>query len=484
LRNWRLTNPDYRGPGRYKVMALQADRASVRFRHEGADLDLRARASPIEAVSADAKSALLTRVEIEGEWRRLPFKVSAATGPSLTFLETGRTFPLRGFIAAAGARLDVDGELGDIAREPIAVARVALAAPSLAPFAAFIESPRHDPRAVHIAGAAKAGGGSYDLVVSEARIGATDLAGEIGWKHGEQRSAVRAYLKSDSADLADLRWLTALRTVAARAVAPAAIASAASAPGSGPEFGRRIDADLSLAARRLRASALPWLQSAQVEAKLVDGQLSVPRFDIGLAQGHAAGSASVNMRARPLHADVDLSLRGVRVEPLLHEAPAKVRLGGALQGRALLKASGESAEALRDSVSGSLSLSLVNGTISSLLDAEIGLQGGRIVRSLLSGAEPMAIHCAVAALDLSGGSGRIRTLVVDTERTRTVGRGTIDLGRETIDIVLTPEAKQPGLFVLERSIHVHGPLRQPARALIPRAEPAGETARGCPAARP
>jgi uncharacterized protein involved in outer membrane biogenesis len=210
----------------------------------------------------------------------------------------------------------------------------------------------------------------------------------------------------------------------------------------------------------------------------------VPRFDIGLAQGHAAGSASVDMRVRPLRADVDLSLRGVRVEPLLHEAPAKVRLGGALQGRALLKASGESAEALRDSVSGSLSLSLVNGTISSLLDAEIGLQGGRIVRSLLSGAEPMAIHCAVAALDLSGGSGRIRTLVVDTERTRTVGRGTIDLGRETIDIVLTPEAKQPGLFVLERSIHVHGPLRQPSRALIPRAEPAGETARGCPAARP
>ena len=46
----------------------------------------------------------------------------------------------------------------------------------------------------------------------------------------------------------------------------------------------------------------------------------------------------------------------------------------------------------------------------------------------LSGAEPIAIHCAVAAIDLSGGAGRIRTLVVDTERTRTVGTGTIDLG--------------------------------------------------------
>jgi AsmA family protein len=152
LRNWRLSNPEYRGPGRYKVLALQAERASLRFRHEGADLDMRASAAPIGAASgavgsaAAAASPLTTRIEIDGEWRRLPFKVSAATGPALTFLETGRTFPLQGSITAGGARLDVDGRLGDIVREPLADARVAIAAPSLAPLAAFIDSPRRHPR--------------------------------------------------------------------------------------------------------------------------------------------------------------------------------------------------------------------------------------------------------------------------------------------------------------------------------------------------
>jgi len=476
LRNWRLGKPEYRGPGRYKVMALQADRASVRFRHEGADLDLRASASPVEGARADAASPLPTRVEIEGEWRGLPFKVSAATGPSLTFLETGRMFPLRGFIAAGGARLDVDGQLGDIVREPSADARVALAAPSLAPFAAFIESPRRDPRAVHVAGTVKAGSGSYDLVVSKARIGMTDLAGELGWKRGEQRSAVRAHLKSDSADLADLRWLTALRTAAAHAVAPAAIASAASAPGAGPELGRRIDADVSLAARRLRASEMPWLQSAQVEAKLVDGQLSVPRFDVGIAEGHAVGRASVDWREGPPRAEVDLSLRGVRVEPLLHESSGEKRIGGALQGRAQLKASGASLETLLASAEGSATATLTGGTISSRLDAEIGLQGGKVVRSFLTGAEPIAIHCVVATVDFARGKGRIRSLLLDTERTRTTGAGAIDIGQQTIDLVLTPEAKQPGLFVLERSIRLHGPLRRPAHELIARA-PAAPAAR-------
>jgi len=498
LRNWRLGNPDDRGPGRFKVLALQAERASLRFRHQAADLDLRARATPIEdaaGVAAAASGAaagsgvavdapLTTRVEIEGEWRRLPLTISASTGPALSFLETGSMFPLRGFATAGGARLDLDGRLGDVFREPLADARITLAAPSLASLAAFIESPRRDPRAIRVVGAVKAGDGNYDLALSEARIGATDLEGELGWKRGEQRSTIRAHLKSDSADVADLRWLTGLRTVAARAAAPATIASAASAPGAAPELGRRIDADLGLAARRLRSADLPWLQSAHVDASLVDGQLSVPRFDVGVAQGHVVGQASVDLRERPLRLDVELGLRGVRLEQLLREPGGKERIGGALHGRAQLKASGDSAEALRESAVGSLSLSLVDGTISSLLDAEIGLQGGRIVRGFLTGAEPIAIHCAIAAIELSRGAGRVRTLVVDTERTRTVGSGTVDLARETFDLVLTPEAKRPGLFVLDRSIHLHGPLRQPARELVTRVDPGPGPARGCPAAKP
>ena len=68
----------------------------------------------------------------------------------------------------------------------------------------------------------------------------------------------------------------------------------------------------------------------------------------------------------------------------------------------------------------------------------MGLQGGKILRSLIAGAEPLPIRCAAAALAIDRGAGRIRTLVLDTERTRTTGTGTIDLAHETFDIVLTP----------------------------------------------
>ncbi len=350
LRNWRLSNPDYRGPGRYKVLSLQAERASLRFRHEGADLDLRASARPSDVTGAEAAAALPTQIEIEGEWRRLPFKVSAATGSGVDLSrDRPDVFAARfrhGWRRPARPRRRARRHRSRAARRRPNRSRRA--------FARAVRGVHRSrrgttSRATRVAGTLKAGGGSYALTSAEARIGATDLAGELGWKRGDERSTVRAHLTSDSAEVADLRWLSALRPVAMRAIAPATIASAAvsSAPvASAPAraLARSIDADLSLAARRLHAADLPWLQSAKVDATLVDGQLSVPRFDVGFAQGHGAGHASVDMRERPLRAEVDLALRGARVEQLLREPAGKERIRGALQGRAQLRASGDSAE--------------------------------------------------------------------------------------------------------------------------------------------
>jgi hypothetical protein len=174
----------------------------------------------------------------------------------------------------------------------------------------------------------------------------------------------------------------------------------------------------------------------------------------------------------------------MRLESLLGERAARSQLSGLLHGRAVLKASGASLDALLASAAGTVSAFVSGGTISSLLDAKMGLQGGRIVRSMLTGAEPIAMRCAEAVLDLRRGEARIRTLVVDTERTRTTGTGTIDLARQTLDVVLTPEAKQRGLFVLDRSIHLQGALREPRHELVARAAPAAAAAPGCRAERP
>ena len=234
LRNWRLGNPDDRGPGRYKVLALQAERATLRFLHAGIDLDLQGTASDNDGAGASGGAALPTRIDLEGEWRRLRFKVNAASGPVLTFLETGRDFPLRGFLEAGGARLDVDGRAGDIVHEPVIDARVALAAPSLAPFAAFVALP-HAPevKPLRLEGTLKTDARDYTLSAAKARLGATDLAGTAGcFRVASPRNALHAELVSDSTDVGDLRWLAAVR--------PLVAAVAASSAGRGRERARRF----------------------------------------------------------------------------------------------------------------------------------------------------------------------------------------------------------------------------------------------------
>jgi len=168
LRNWRLGEPDYRGPGRFKVLAIQGDHAAVRFAHELLELDLEATASANPEHDADGGAAstgsreggaaasmpssdpgaaastpsidagaaaepMPTRLDVRGTWRGVPFAVAATTGEVLTFVETGRMFRDRGRIDSGAARIDFDGHLGDIVRDPRFDSRVAAAAPSLAP---------------------------------------------------------------------------------------------------------------------------------------------------------------------------------------------------------------------------------------------------------------------------------------------------------------------------------------------------------------
>jgi hypothetical protein len=266
--------------------------------------------------------------------------------------------------------------------------------------------------------------------------------------------------------------------------AAAALATAAASAPSALRRTRPLDVELRYAAKEVHGADMPPLQGAAIEASLADGTLRVPRFQVGFGRGHVAGTGSIALAERPMRGQVEVDVHAVRIETLLGERAARNQLSGIVNGRATLQASGESLDALVANAAGTISAFVSDGTISSLLDAKMGLQGGRIVRGLLTGAEPIALRCAAAVIDVRKGEGRIRTLVVDTDRTRTTGSGTIDLADRTLDVVLTPQAKQPGLFVLDRSIHLRGAVGAPQHELVARADAAPAAAPACAAQRP
>ena len=230
LRNWRLRRPDDRGPGRFKVLSIRGENASARFLHEGLELDLEAKATAnvdgAGAAPAARRCRPGSRFAAPGAACRSPSTLT--TSEALTFLETGRAFRARGQATSGGARLDFDGQLGDFVRDPIFDARVALTAPSLAPFAPVLGRHRPEAKGIAVAGALKGAPGHYALSIAKGRLGATDVAGELSWTRGEARDLVRARLTSESAHLADLRALAGRRPTRPSAP-PSASAAAASA---------------------------------------------------------------------------------------------------------------------------------------------------------------------------------------------------------------------------------------------------------------
>ena len=483
LRNWRLRNPEDRGPGRYRILAMQAERSSMRVVHSGIDLLLEVTQTPgADDLRNASGAALPSRLAFTGQWRKIPFTAEVAAGKLLTFFNTGDTFPMRGRMQAADVVLEVDGRAGDLLQHPAFDAQLVARGPSLSGLhAVFGARAAAATKPFRIEGHLTADDQRYALADAKARLGGSDMAGSFSLDRSGARPVYAADLRSESVDLADWQWLfgrdtgsaaASAKAASAAAVAastPSKIASAASsASAGGPASLRRFDADIRFTAAHVRVPAAPYVQSLKIEARLADGKLAVPALDVGLAGGHAAGSGSLDATGERPHAEAELSWRGLRVEAMLHEQKESHRLTGALHGKARLTATGSTLEAWRDSATGDISTTLAGGTIDSLLDAEMGLQGGKIVRSLLGGSQAIALRCASVDARVERGQGRIRSLVIDSERTRTGGSGGFDLAKQTVDVVLTPEAKQGGLFVLDRSIRLRGPLGKPEKSLVDR----------------
>ncbi len=486
-RNWRLRDPEDRGPGHFWFQAIEPHRVAIGFHHAAAELVVRTRVTDLVPAEASAEGeALVNRIDVDGRWRGVAFQGGAATGPELTFFESGRWFPARARFELAGVRFEAEGRAADLVRGVQVDVAIRSSGNSLAALRPFVGARYAEPRDFRVEGRLRTDDAAYSLGGARVRVGATDLAGELSWSRRGERRAVSARLSSELTDLADLLWLAGRSpTTAATMPKAARAAEAAASPVAARDAfagARELDADIVFAAKRFRVAAAPMLQSLSLKALLADGVLAVSDLDVGWGGGHSTGRFGVDLRQHPARGEAHVETRGVRVESLFAASDASRRVTGALRGRVALKASGDNAEALRASVTGTVSAMLIDGTIPSLLDAQMGLEGGKLMRTFFSGSEALALPCAAAVAELGAGRASIRKLVIASANTRITGSGVIDLRDGAIDMALTPEARRPGLFELQKSIRLSGRLPKPEKSLVDRMEPIKVT--DCDAVKP
>ena len=476
-RNWRLRDPEDRGPGHFWFQALEPQRVALSFVHERVALQWNSRASDLPAATGAGAgdAALVNRVDFDGSWRGVAFKGSADAGKEITFFDSGRWFPLRGHVAVEGARFEADGRAADLFRGLQIDAATVLSGNSLSALGPALGPRPAELRAFRAEGRLFADDAVYAFKSARAKIGATDLAGDLAWSRRGERPSFRATLASNTTDLADLQWLAGKgASTAPPGPRPApAVAAAASPVAARDAFARarEVDGEVAFQAKRFRVAAVPLLQSLKLDAKLDDGLLAISGLDVGWGDGHSTGTVGLDLRQHPLRSQAQIETRGIRFETLVPTSDEKRRVTGVLHGRSALKAAGDDVAALRASLSGTVSATLSSGTIPSQLDAQMGLALGKMMRTFVSGNEPLPLPCAAVRAELGSGLARITSLVVDSANTRSTGSGVVDLRDGAIDMALTPEPKRPGLFELRKSIRLSGRPPKLEHALIDRLEP-------------
>ena len=472
LRNWRLRNPEDRGPARVKVLRMEPHRTKIRIIRRDIDLDVVAAASEAGANGQPPDASRPTRIDFKGEFGGTEFSGEILTGALLTFLETGESFPVRGHASTGTSRIDIDGTVADLFKPSAIDAKVRLAGPSLSNLHPFIRASRPYKFESHVRKAK----GDTSFTEVRGKIGSTDLAGEFSVALNKAHPMLRAALRSESANLSDLGSLVG--------AGPARKDSKPddSKPGTpkllfsdrafNAERLKSLNAHVTLDVRKLKAVKLPELKSLRVTANLNDGVLALKPIDIGLAGGHVVGLFTFDGQQLSSHARMEL--KDMRLERLLDRLPKGAKSAGALKGHIDLKGQGDSVAKILASSSGSMDVSMEGGRISNLLDAKLGLNVGKILRLLITGDRVIGIHSAVVAFDFKQGLGKSKTILLDTDQTHTEGTGIINLRDETIDVLLTPHPKKPGILSLHSSIRVHGSIRQPKFSLQGKAEERGK----------
>jgi len=489
-RNWRLRNPEYRGPGKYRVLRLDAQRSTIRFANRALDLDFTASASPAPSAPAPGAAAdapLTNRIRFEGAYAGSKFTGDVLTSAVITLQDTGTLFPLRGRAAAGATRLEVDGRVADIFRFGRIDARAHLTGPTLAQLYPYMRAHWPDSRPYDIEGRLNVDHATLALENFRGKLGDTDVAGSASVTRNTERRFWRATMRSELASIKDLASLANVGNTpgANPGKAPGKPAAQTPAERVFPQTPLRVetlrvnDAQLILEVRKFRTSDIPGLDSLRMHAALQGSVLKIETLDIGLAGGHALGQLTLDARQSAPAASTTLDLRGVRLEKLLAQVPAAAGSSGAVTAQLRLEGRGESLAAMLGSASGTLTGSLADGRISNLLDAKLGLNGGKVLWLKLAGDREIALNCAALAFDFRNGVGTSRRLLIDTEQTQVNGTATVNLRDEQFDVLLTPQPKQTRLIALGSAIRAYGSFKHAQYALQKGTPPAAASA-ACP----
>ncbi len=291
-------------------------------------------------------------------------------------------------------------------------------------------------------------------VAGQATIGQSPLSIDLHQDVTDGRAVFRGKLGSSALHLADLQSLAALQGIGAWFDDPAADAGADDLDLAPPSW---LDAELDVAATVVSETGAA---ETTVAAHLVyrDGKAALDPLQVGYAGGELQASMVVGLADATPPVSIDGTAKQFELADIVRELGGDPLIDAPLGGTLKLTAQGDDTGALEKSVGGSVEFTLGAGTVGTSL---IDLTGETIVGWLFTSGDHAELVCGEGSVTLQAGRGTVDRLVVETANVQLVGKGSFDLGADTIDVNFVPRPLHRRLVEIVTPFRVHGKLSDP-----------------------
>jgi hypothetical protein len=393
----------------------------------------------------------------QGSYAKMPFKGTGRLGGVFFLRDPSSPFPLQADVNIGNTRIAFVGTLTDPTDLDALNLRLWLAGTSLSQLydIAQIPLPNSPPYAMEGRLEGRFTRGAKDLHYRNftARIGESDLSGDLDYASKEPRPLLSGKVVSDELQFRDLAPLIGAHVDDGKDAGKVIPETPFR-----PERWRVMDADVQFSGDHVfRDSELP-IHKVDARIRMDGGVLSLDPFRFRYAWGDVESTLRFDGRSTPIQATFDLSAHDMQLKHLVPAFASDQLTLGRADGAAKLAASGDSIGALLGAARGELKLVLDGGTISKRLIETAGLNLPNIVLTKLFGDTAVKIDCAAADLVATGGVFDSHTFI-DTDIALIAVSGKIDLRDETVDLVIRPDSKGVRLLSLRSPLHVKGPFK-------------------------
>jgi hypothetical protein len=430
--------------------------ATVRYRDNQTGVEL---VTNVAEASLDSAGDGLA-IRAEGTYQSVPFELDGTVGALATLLAGEGRYPLDLNVAAEDTDLTLTGALDQSGRDVSPDVEVSAKTGSLANLTALsglpdLQLPDVGPATLQTR--VRGTDAGYRFSGLKAELAGSDIAGDATVDLAGERIRVTADLSSSTLDL--------------RPFSQTAEAAAEKAPSTDRLFPktplplgalRQLDAEIKLKAGVVKLSDAFSVNEIDLAAIAKDGRLELKPLKAQLAGGSADMALTLDARQSPADVAIDLDVAELNYGRMLRELKVSDGIDGTVDVRANLTGRGDSPHAIAASLNGGLEVVGGEGRIDNgLLDAT-GAGLGDLLAVWREQDDDMNLNCAVARFGAEKGVLNSRAILADTESVSFGGTGDIDLGREELDLRITPEAKQTSLMSLAVPVRLSGPLLDPS----------------------